>query len=68
MDIRECALRAVGLEYVPAVGRDLGHPAMIVGRMEAARARASLLRPTWRLGVPGPTLDEILNPRDRAAE
>lgn len=65
---REHALRAVGLEYVPVVGQDLANPARVVDRMEAARARARLVRPLWRLGSPGLTLDEILDRRTRAAE
>jgi hypothetical protein len=59
---READLRGVGLEYV---GRDLRHEERIVKRMREAEARAGLLPKRWKLGPPPPSLDEILDARDR---
>ncbi len=64
---READLRAVGLEYVEVVARDLRDPARVVRRMEQALARAVHLERRWRIGpAPRPTLDEILDRRDAA--
>ena len=62
---REALFRGVGLEYVEVVGRDLGHPPRVVRRMEEAEARAGLLPQLWQLGPEAPSLDEILDRRDR---
>lgn len=63
---READLRAVGLEYVEVVGRDLSQPDRVVQRMREAHARAGLLPCRWQLGPPpSPTLDEILDARAR---
>jgi hypothetical protein len=45
------------------------HRPIIVTRMAEAEARAKLMPQTWVLGPPAsPTLDEILDARDAAAE
>jgi len=63
---REAALRGVGLEYVETVGRDLRSRERVIRRMNEAAARAVHLTRRWQLGPPAsPTLDEILDRRDR---
>lgn len=63
---REAALRGIGLEYVEVVGRDLRSRERVVRRMAEAAARAVHLTRRWQLGPPAsPTLDEILDRRDR---
>ena len=63
---READFRAVGLEYVEVVGRDVRNRMLVVKRMYEAEARAGLLAQTWVLGPPPkPTLDELLDSRDR---
>ena len=63
---REAALRAVGLEYVEVVARDLRDPYGVIRRMEEAASRAGLVPRGWVVGPPrSPTLDEILDRRDR---
>ncbi len=63
---READFRAVGLEYVEVVGRDVRNRRVVVKRMHEAEARAGRLRQTWVLGpTPKPTLDELLDARDR---
>ncbi|WP_036507215.1 hypothetical protein [Nocardioides sp. URHA0020] len=63
---REAAVRAVGLEYVEMVGRTLRDPARVVARMEQAAARAVHLERRWQLAPRTvPTLDEVLDRRDR---
>jgi len=47
---REAALRAVGLEYVEVVGRDLRDPRKVVDRMREAASRAGRHPQTWQLG------------------
>ena len=47
---REAAVRAVGLEYVEVVGRDLRSRERVIRRMEAAASRAVGLTRGWRLG------------------
>lgn len=64
---READLRAVGLEYVEVVARDLRQPRRVVTRMNQAAARARALTRRWVLGpAPSPTLDELLDRRDAA--
>jgi hypothetical protein len=66
---RSAGFRRVGLEPVEVVGRDMRHRPIIVTRMAEAEARAKLMPQTWVLGPPAsPTLDEILDARDAAAE
>jgi hypothetical protein len=47
---REAAIRAVGLEYVEVVGRDLRDEERVVRRMREAEHRARLLTCRWQLG------------------
>ena len=47
---REAALRAVGLEYVEVVGRDLRDSRKVVDRMREAESRAGRHPQTWQLG------------------
>jgi hypothetical protein len=54
---READFRAVGLEYVEVVGRDLRNADLVVGRMREAEARAGLLPQTWVLGPHLPSSD-----------
>ena len=62
---REAALRAVGLEYVEVVGRDLRDHRRVIRRMNEAAARAGRDPHRWVLGPPRtPTLDELLDRRD----
>jgi hypothetical protein len=63
---REAALRAVGLEYVEVVGRDLRRTARAVERMRQAEARVVVGPRRWKLAPPGPSLDEVLDRRDAA--
>ncbi|MDI6910148.1 hypothetical protein [Nocardioides sp.] len=66
---REAALRAVGLEYVEVVGRDLYRADRVTQRMREAQSRARQLPCLWQLGPPpSPTLDEILDARDRSSD
>lgn len=68
--VREAALRDVGLEYVEATSADIWHFPRLVRRLHEAerRARASTLPRRWKLGPPAtPTLDELLDARDRRA-
>ena len=62
---READLRAVGLEYVEVVGRDLRARRVVVRRMEQAAERAVHLTRRWHLGPPARSLDELLDERDR---
>ena len=65
---READFRAVGLEYVEVVGRDVRQRRLVVNRLLEAESRAGLLPQTWVLGpAPKPTLDELLDRRDAAA-
>lgn len=66
---REDAFRRAGLEYVEVVGADLHSSELVVGRMEAARARAGKMAKGWMLEQTGRcerdlTLDERLDLRD----
>jgi hypothetical protein len=69
---REERLRRVGLEVFRVTGLDLHHPARVVDRMHAARARARWepeAQRRWTTRTPpwweqAPTLDEILDRRD----
>lgn len=67
---REDLFRRAGLEYVEVVGADLHTPAVVIDRMEAARARAGRLPQRWSLqggssyDEPALTLDERLDLRD----
>lgn len=66
---REAALRAVGLEYVEVVGRDLFRPERVVERMLEAESRARHLTRRWQVGPPAtPTLDEILDARSPSSD
>jgi hypothetical protein len=68
--VREGALRRVGLEVVEAVRGDIHDVDRLVQRLRDAerRVRASTLPRRWQLGPPqSPTLDEILDDRDRRA-
>lgn len=61
---REAALRALGLEYVEVVGRDLRQIDRVVRRMHEAEVRVVPGPRRWRIGPePSPTLDEILDRR-----
>lgn len=62
---READLRAVGLEYVEVVARDLRDPERVVRRMREAEDRARHLTRRWRLGSAPPRLDDLLDARDR---
>ena len=61
------AFHRVGLEVVEVVGRQLRDRRRIVSRLHAAEERAHGRTPRWRLGPAGPSLDEILDRRDRRA-
>ena len=62
---READFRAVGLEFVEVVGRDVRNRRVVVKRLHEAEARTGLLPQTWALGPePKPTLDELLDRRD----
>jgi len=64
---READLRAVGLEYVEVVARDLRDPPRVVRRMNEAAERARTLTRRWALGpAPASSLDELLDRRDAA--
>ena len=52
---REARLRAVGLEYVEVVGRDLHHRERVIRRMREAAARAVHLERRWRVVETRPT-------------
>lgn len=54
---REAALRAVGLEYVEVVARDLRDHGLVVRRMKEAESRAGLLPQRWVLGPDLPSSD-----------
>jgi hypothetical protein len=62
---RAARFRAVGLEVVEVVGRDLRHPARILDRMQEAAERAALLPQRWRLAPPPLSLDAVLEQRER---
>lgn len=62
---READFRAVGLEYVEVVGRDLRRRWLVVNRLHQAETRTGLLPQTWVLGPPPRPLDDILDARDR---
>jgi hypothetical protein len=63
---RAADFRAVGLEYVEVVGRDVRNRWVVVRRLKEAEQRAGLLPKAWVLGPkPKPTLDELLDERDR---
>lgn len=63
--VREAAVRALGLEYVEVVGRDLRRPEVVVTRMQEAAARVVHRPRRWQVGPPpSPSLDELL---DRSA-
>jgi hypothetical protein len=65
---READVRRVGLEYVEVVGRTLRDPFRVIARMEEAATRATSLDRQWQLAPRGaPTLDQILDRRDREA-
>jgi len=63
---RGAMMRRLGLEIVEVVRRDLEDPARVIGRMEEAADRASLLPQTWRLGPDHLDLDRLLDRRDGA--
>ena len=64
---READFRAVGLEVVEVVGRDVRNRRLVVNRLHEAEARAGRQPQTWVLGPePSPTLDELLDRRDAA--
>ena len=46
---REAEIRAVGLEYVEVVGRDLRHRERVIRRMQQAAARAVHLERRWKV-------------------
>jgi hypothetical protein len=60
-------LRSLGLEIVEVVGRDFRHRARILDRMERAAQWASRRDRRFRLAPPPPSLDNVLDRRDRAA-
>lgn len=63
---RAADVRRVGLEWVEVVGRTIRDPRRVIARMEEAATRAVTLQPTWQLAPRRtPTLDEILDRRDR---
>lgn len=61
---REAAIRAVGLEYVEVVGRDLREPRIVVTRMQQAAARVGHLPQLWVLGGPSRHTDRLPIARD----
>jgi len=61
------AFHRVGLEVVEVVGRHLRDRPRIVTRLHEAEQRARERTPRWVLGPPGPSLDELLDRRDRRA-
>ena len=62
---RAAEFRAVGLECVEVVGRDVRNRRVVVRRLHEAEARAGLLPQTWVLGPkPKPSLDDFLDRRD----
>lgn len=62
---RAADFRAVGLECVEVVGRDVRNRRSVVNRLHEAEERAGRLPQTWSLGPePTPTLDELLDRRD----
>lgn len=70
---REDLFRRAGLEYVEVVGSDLHDPALVVDRMEAARARTGRLERRWMLEGPRSkppelTLDDRLDVHDLIRE
>jgi len=62
---RAAAFRRVGIEIVEVTATHLRSPSMVVGWMEEAADRAALLPRRWQLAAPGPSLDELLDRRDR---
>ena len=68
--VREAGFRRLGLEVVEAVSGDIRDFPRLVRRLHEAerRVRASSLPLRWQLGPPpSPTLDELLDARDRRA-
>lgn len=64
---REAAFRGVGLEFTRVVSLHLEHPAAVVRRLLADRARALWLPESeraWQLGDPGPSLDDEIAYRE----
>lgn len=61
---RAARFRAVGLDIVEVVRRDLTRKHRVVERMEQAADRAALLRRAWQLGAPPRDLDALLDARD----
>ena len=58
---RTARFRAVGLEIVEVVARDLGDRARVLRRMEQAADRARGQPRHWRLGPAPPSLDAVLD-------
>jgi hypothetical protein len=68
--LRTADFRDLGLEVVEAVSADFNHVPRLVARLHEAerRVRASPGPQLWRLGPPmSPSLDELLDARDRRA-
>ncbi len=62
---RAARFRAVGLDIVEVVRRDLASPHRVLDRMKQAADRAALMTPRWQLGPPSPDLDALLDARRR---
>jgi hypothetical protein len=63
---RAADLRGLGLEIVDVVGGDFRRPERILNRMAQAAERASSRERCFRLAPPPPSLDNLLDQRDRA--
>jgi hypothetical protein len=64
---RESDFRDAGCEFTRVVGPNLSRPDRVVERLLAARSRAPFAVPAerlWRLGGPGPSLDERIAERE----
>jgi hypothetical protein len=65
--VRAADFRAIGLEVVEAVSADIKYYSRLVTRLHEAalRACANPLPQLWKLGPPMPSLDDLLDARDR---
>jgi hypothetical protein len=62
---RGAGLARVGIVVVEVTNTHLAQEGLVVDWLLEAEQRAALLPRRWRLGDPGPSLDELLDRRDR---